>query len=40
MGVQIIVLKNKKNYKGEKIADILCKKFKKTLKSINCPNRI
>ena len=35
MGAQII-LKNQKNYRGEKIADILIKSSKK-LKAINCP---
>ena len=37
MGAKI-VLKNKKNYKGEKIADIHVKSSK-SLKSINCPNK-
>jgi 3-phosphoshikimate 1-carboxyvinyltransferase len=35
MGVKIL-LKNKKNYKGEKISDIFVKSSKK-IKSINCP---
>jgi 3-phosphoshikimate 1-carboxyvinyltransferase len=35
MGAQI-TLKNKKNYRGEKISDILIKSSKK-LKAINCP---
>ena len=35
MGIKIL-LKNKKNYKGEKIADIFVKSSKK-IKSINCP---
>ena len=35
MGVNIS-LRNKKNYKGEKIADILIKSSK-NLKAINCP---
>ena len=38
MGVEII-LKNKKDYKGERIADILIKS-KKDLKSINCPMKL
>tara|TARA_B100000029_G_scaffold223753_1_gene221734 strand:- start:68 stop:571 length:504 start_codon:yes stop_codon:yes gene_type:complete len=38
MGAKI-VLKNKKNYKGEKIADIHVKSSKK-LKSINCPSEL
>ena len=37
MGAKI-VLKNKKNYRGEKIADIHVKSSK-SLKSINCPNK-
>ena len=35
MGAQI-TLKNQKNYRGEKISDILIKSSKK-LKAINCP---
>ncbi len=38
MGVKII-FKNKKSYKGEKIADIFIKSSKK-LKSINCPTKL
>jgi 3-phosphoshikimate 1-carboxyvinyltransferase len=38
MGAKI-VLKNKKNYRGEKIADIYVKSSK-SLKSINCPNKL
>ena len=38
MGAKIL-LKNKKNYKGEKIADIHVKSSK-SLKSINCPNKL
>ena len=38
MGAKI-VLKNKKNYKGEKIADIHVRSSK-TLKSINCPSKL
>ena len=38
MGAQIS-LKNKKNYKGEKISDILIKSSKK-LKAINCPTEL
>jgi len=38
MGAQIM-LKNKKNYRGEKISDILIKSSKK-LKAINCPTEL
>ena len=38
MGVKILLL-NKKNYKGESIADILVKSPKK-IKSINCPSNL
>ena len=38
MGVKILLL-NKKNYKGETIADILVKSPKK-IKSINCPSNL
>ena len=38
MGAQII-LKNKRNYRGEKISDILIKSSKK-LKAINCPTEL
>ena len=38
MGAQII-LKNQRNYKGEKISDILIKSSKK-LKAINCPTEL
>ena len=38
MGVKIL-LKNKKNYKGEKISDIFVKSSKK-IKSINCPSSL
>tara|TARA_B110001452_G_scaffold266796_1_gene274630 strand:- start:331 stop:1647 length:1317 start_codon:yes stop_codon:yes gene_type:complete len=38
MGVKLL-LKNKKNYKGEKIGDILVKSSK-NLKSINCPTEL
>tara|TARA_B100000965_G_scaffold9905_1_gene7708 strand:+ start:1289 stop:2614 length:1326 start_codon:yes stop_codon:yes gene_type:complete len=34
-----IIFKNKKNYRGEKIADI-CVKSKKNLQSINCPSNL
>ena len=38
MGIKIL-LKNKKNYKGEKIADIFVKSSK-NLKAINCPSEL
>ena len=38
MGAKIL-LKNKRNYKGEKISDILIKSTKK-LKAINCPSEL
>ena len=38
MGAKII-LKNKRNYRGEKIADILIKNSK-NLKAINCPSKL
>ena len=38
MGAKIL-LKNKKNYRGEKISDILIKSSN-NLKAINCPSEI
>ena len=38
MGAKIL-LKNQKNYKGEKISDILIKSSK-NLKAINCPSEL